>query len=122
MTQFDYSRSLAGANRMIARYGKAGFIRRPGTVTGPAYDPTIGEPTDHPARFVVTDYATKDIDGSRVLATDKRVLLSVGSLTIEPTTSDRLVGDGDDNGYSIEAVNPVEPGDTVLLYWIQARK
>lgn len=121
MTQFDYSRSLASATRMIARYGKAGFIRRPGAVTGPAYDPTIGEPTDHPARFVVTDYATKDIDGTRVLATDKKVMVSVGSLTIAPTTSDRLV-DAGGIVYNIEAVNPVEPGDTVLLYWIQARK
>lgn len=121
MTQFDYSRSLAAANRMIARYGKAGFIRRPGAVTGPAYDPTIGEPTDHPARFVVTDYETGDIDGSRVLATDKNVLLSVGSLTITPTTSDRLV-DAGGIVYSIEDADPVEPGDTVLLYWIQARR
>lgn len=121
MSTFDYARSKAVADRLIERYGKAGNIRRAGTPTGAAHNQTPGAPVSHPAKFVTLKYATKDIDGVRVLATDKKVLCAVGSLAIAPTTSDLLV-EATGAPYKIMAVDALEPGDTTLLYWIQARR
>lgn len=121
MTAFDYSRPLATANRLIARFGQDGFVQRPGTPTGPAYDPTPGTPVDHAARFAVLEYTSRDIDGTRILATDKMVYLAVGALTIEPTTSDLLV-EADASIYKIIDVKPLKPATTVLFYQIQVRR
>jgi hypothetical protein len=121
VTAFDYAPALATANDLIARYGKPGNIRRAGAPTGSAHNQTPGTPVDHPVTFVTLKYATKDIDGVRVLATDKRVLCAVGALAIMPTTSD-LLAEATGAPYKIMAVDALEPGDTTLLYWIQARR
>lgn len=120
MAAFDYSRALATANRLIARYGQAGYVRRP-TTSGSAYNPTPGVPVDHAAVFAVLDYENKDIDGTRILATDKKVLMAPGSLTITPTTTDLLV-EADASVYKIIDVKPTKPAATTVLYTIQARR
>lgn len=120
MTAFDYSRPLATANRLIERFGQAGSVRRP-TSSGTAYNPTAGSPVDHPAKFAVIDFDTDEIDGSRVLATDKKVLMAPGALTITPTTSDLLV-EADASVYKIIDVKPTRPAGTTVLYTLQARR
>lgn len=120
MTAFDYSRPLATANRLLARFGQDGKVRRP-TKSGSAYNPTPGAPVDHDATFAVIDYEAKDIDGTRILATDKQVLLAPGTLTITPTTSDLLV-EADASEYKIIDVQMLKPAGTVVLYTIQARR
>lgn len=121
MTAFDYSRARQTADRLIEKFGKPGNIRRNGTPTGPAHNQTPGAPVDHPVTFVTLKYETKDIDGVRVLKTDTKVLLAVGSLDIEPTTSDLLAG-ASGAPYKVIAADALEPGPTTLLYWIQARR
>lgn len=116
---FDYGRSRQAADRLIARFGQAATLRRP-TTTGTAYNPTPGEPDDHPVKAVVTEYAQRDIDGTRIKAADRKVLMSVGSLAIEPATSDKLVMGG--VSYSIIDIRPLNPGGTVVMYEMQARR
>ena len=121
MTTFDYSRPLATANRLIERFGQLGSIQRPGTPTGPKHNPTPGAPTSHPARFVIVDYSSREIDGTRIKATDKKALMSPGSLTIDPATTDRLV-EADASSWSIVGVETLRPATTTLLHTLQVRR
>jgi len=119
MSAFDYGRSVETADRLIARFGQEGVLRRPGTATGPAYNPTIGAPVDHDATFVVMSFTNAEIDGTRVLATDKKILLAKGALTITPALSDKLVIAGKE--HAILNSTPLAPAGIVVLYEIQAR-
>lgn len=122
MSTFDYQRPLATANRLIERYGQLGAIRRAGEASGPSYDPEAGEDVDYPARFVIIDFGANEIDGSRILATDKKALLVPGSLTIIPTTSDHLV-EADGTVWNIvPPVQTLRPAETTLLYTLQVRR
>lgn len=117
---FDYARTVATADRMIERFGIAGTLRRP-TSSGTAYNPTPGTPLDYACRFVVSDYSAMEIDGTRVLATDKKVMLAKGSLTVEPALSD-LLADGPSSSYRIVAIKPLQPGATVVMWELQVRR
>ena len=117
---FDYSRTISTADRMIERFGVAGTLRRR-TTTGPEYDPTEGNPVNHACRFVVSDYSATEIDGTRVLATDKKVMLAKGSLTVEPRLSDLLV-DAASSSYKIVAINPLQPGPDTVMWELQVRR
>lgn len=119
MAAFDYAIPKATADRLLARFGQQGTLRRP-TTSGTAYNPTQGAPVDHAAIFAVLDFDNREVDGSRVLAADKKVLLAKGALAIEPATSDLLLIGG--VPHSIIRVQPLAPGGTVILYEIQARR
>jgi len=117
-----YAEMAAVADDLIAEFGQLGAIRRTGTPTGPEYDPTPGATTDYPARFAVLDYEASEIDGTRVLATDKKALLAVGSLTITVALDDKLV-EADGTVYKIiPPLKPLSPAGTVVMYEIQCRR
>lgn len=116
---FDYSDAKADADALIAEFGQSATLRRP-TNSGDAWNPTEGEPEDHAVTIVVTDYRLADVDGSRVLATDRKALLAKGDLAIEPSTSDQLLIGG--VSHSIIDVKPLSPGGTVVLWELQVRR
>ncbi len=120
MTAFNYTRAKATADRLITRFGQPGTLQRM-TTGGPAYNPNAAAPMDYPVVFLVTDYSLAEIDGSRILATDKRVYMAVRSLEIEPSTADQLVGDGA-KPFSIVEVKPLQPGATTVLYELRCRR
>lgn len=113
MTTFDYARAAKTAERLIAKFGQAGTLRRP-TDTGQDYKSTPGAPTNRPCKFVVLAYEAREIDGTRILATDKRALYSGP----EPLTSDELV-EVDGKAYKIKVVNQLKPATTVIYYDLQ---
>ena len=122
MTAYDYARAKATADRLIEKFGQLGAIRRTGAGTGPEYDPTPGATTDYPARFAMLDYEASEIDGTRVLATDKKALLAVGSLTISPALEDKLV-EADGTVYRIvPPLKPLSPAGTVVMFEVQCRR
>lgn len=122
MSAYDYSRPLAAANRMIERYGQLGAVERPGTVTGGTPgNPTTGDPTPEPARFVITSFDSRDIDGTRIKAKDKKALVAPGALTADPTTDDRLL-EADGTAWEIVDVETLRPAETALLYTVQIRR
>lgn len=120
MTAFNYAQAKATADRLIARFGQSGYIRRTPT-TGAAYNPTQGTPADHACTFVITDYTSRQIDGTRILAGDKKALVAVGALSITPGTADRLL-DPSAPGYKIVEAMPLNPGGTVVMYEMQVRR
>jgi hypothetical protein len=122
VTAYDYARAKATADRLIEKFGQLGAIRRTGAGTGPEYDPTPGATTDYPARFAMLDYEASEIDGTRVLATDKKAILAVGSLTITVALDDKLV-EADGTVYKIiPPLKPLSPAGTVVMYEIQCRR
>lgn len=120
MTAFDYTRTLATANRLIERFGQLGAVRRPGTPTGPSYDPTPGTPTDDPARFVITAYMAREVDGTRVLSSDVKVLMAPGGLLNDPTTNDKVIAGSTE--YMIVDVSTLAPAGVAVLYTLQCRR
>lgn len=121
MPTFDYQRPLAAANRMLPRFGQVGAVRRTGAPTGPSYDPTPGAAVDHPATFVITDYANREVDGTRILSTDRKVIMAPGSLSIQPATTDKVI---QANGEALNVVNVevLNPAGTALLFTLQCRR
>lgn len=120
MSGFDYARAKATADRLLARFGQAGSIRRI-PVTGSAHNPTKGTPANHAVNLVVIDYQQREIDGTRVLASDRRAYVSAAGLTIQPETSDLLV-DAAGAPYKIVAISPLNPAGTTVLYEMQVRR
>ena len=116
---FDYARMKATADRLIASAGQAAVLRRPSS-TGPAHNPTQGAPTDYAVTIVVDSYRQSEIDGERIRRDDLKVLMAKGALAVEPATSDKIVIGGVD--YVIVDIRPTNPGGSVVLYEIQARR
>lgn len=124
---FDYARSVATANRLIARFGQRAAIRRgPDLSDGDSTNdlsPEPGdetEPTDHPCTLVVLDYTEEERASSLIAQTDRKVLIGSASLDIEPTTADALVIDGDE--HQIVDVRPLAPGPVTVLWQAQVRR
>lgn len=116
---FGYARMKATADRLLAKFGQAATLRR-STSTGTAFNPTPGAPVDYPITVVVEVYAFREIDGTRIRRDDLKVLMAKDALTIEPTTSDRLLIGGVE--HAILDVRPENPGGVLLMWTIQARR
>jgi len=116
---FDYARMKATADRLIAKFGQAATLRRP-TWTGTEQNPVAGTPTDYPVTVVVEVYAFSQIDGERVRRDDLKVLVARGALTVEPAVSDKIVIGGAE--HAIVSVRPTNPGGTVVMHELQARR
>lgn len=115
MTAYDYSKPEATAQRLIARFGRAGAIRRTAD-SGDAWNPTQSA-TDYDCTLVVTDYSLYERASGLIGATDRKVLVSTDGVSISPTSADKLVIGS--NVYEIKRVDPLEPGDTVVLWTMQ---
>lgn len=119
MPSFDYGRAAATAERLIRKFGAQGAIRRETPGSGPSYDP--GEPilTDYAAHIVLTDYSNREIDGQRILSTDRQALVEP-AIGVEPKTSDLLVT-ADGAILTIVNVDLLRPATTTVLFVLQVR-
>lgn len=120
--RFDYSRAKATADRMIKRYGttKPAYLLEPGATSGEDFNPTQGAPIQHKVEVVRLEYSTREIDGVRIIAGDRRYLIAVGSLNIEPTPAWQLQVDG----VVFTIVPPLKtlaPGDVTIFWDAQCR-
>jgi len=119
MAAHNYAEDQADAAELIEEFGQAGSLREM-VKTGPAYDPTLTA-EDHAVSFAVLDYDVRQIDGARILATDKMVYLSAVGLTIEPKPGHMLVESGG-GLYNVVNARPLNPGGTVVYYEVQVRR
>lgn len=114
----DYSRKVASANRMIAKYGSARTLVKVVQSGDPAR-PTIDRP-QFACIGVDFDVTNEDIDGKTVLAGD-RLAYVAPSLTTEAFTGDTYL-DKDGVPYKITKVEKLAPDGTVLLWTFWLRK
>ena len=118
MASFDYGRSRAVAERLIAKFGTTGAIRR--TVTsGPDYDPEITE-TDYPCTLVTLEYDDAKVDGTLIRKTDKLIYVSTAGLGITLAESDKAIAAGE--VYAIENLKPLSPTGIVVFWEVQGRR
>ncbi len=118
MATFDYARSRATAERLIAKFGTTGAIRRAVT-SGPAYDPEITE-TDYPCTLVTLEYDDAKVDGTMIRKTDKLIYVSTAGLGITLAESDKVVAAGE--AYAIENLKPLSPAGIVVFWEVQGRR
>lgn len=116
---YDYSRLAATAERLLRRFGMAGKLERP-TWTGPKHSPVMGPPEICDAFFVIGSYTSREIDGTRILQTDKKAIIAP-SLAIEPKLSD-LLNDGEAGRLKIMDVKTIRPATKTLAYVAQVRR
>jgi hypothetical protein len=114
-----YDRAKARADQVLGEKGEAGTLRRPSR-NGTAYNPTAGAATDYAVTFVVFGYDDREVDGSRIQSTDKKVTMAQNDLAIRPDTTDKLLIGGVE--HSIIRVQPLAPGGTTLLWELQVRR
>jgi hypothetical protein len=118
MAGFDYARARATAERLIAKFGTAGAIRRAVT-SGPNYDPEITD-TDYPCTLVTLEYDDAKIDGTLIRKTDKLIYVSTAGLSITLAESDKIVAGGE--VYAIENLKPLSPAGIVVFWEVQGRR
>ena len=115
---FDYSKSVATAQRLIARFGQTATLTQ--TVnTGTAYNPTQTD-TNHTIKAVTIDWSNNEIDGTLIKATDRKIIISTDGLTVTPAIGDKITV-GSDVLRLVEPFKHLNPGGTVVLYETNAR-
>lgn len=118
MATFDYAKSRATAERLIAKFGMAGTIRR-SVSSGPSYDPVITD-VDYACQLVVLDYEDSKVDGTLIRKSDKMIYISTAGLTITMSESDKVIADGKE--YAVEKLKPLSPAGLVVFYEVQGRR
>jgi hypothetical protein len=131
------------ARPLIEKFGKVVSLRRPGSTVGwtkawnaslgkyqwtyagppnPPADGTVvyvdpaGTPVDVPGHAIEKAYQQEEIDGTTVMANDRRFITSD---LPSPTTADKLVVGS--SVLTIVRVPKVQPGDVTLVYTLQCR-
>lgn len=117
MRKFDYERSQGTTNRLIDKFGQTGAIRRTQT-SGDPWNPGTSD-TDYPCTLVALDYDQKDVDGTLIKSTDKKVYVATKGLTIQPTTTDKVIIGGVVS--TIVEAKPLNPAGTVVFWELQVR-
>jgi hypothetical protein len=118
MAGFNYGRAQNTADRLIKKFGGAGVILKFVAPVDSRSKPTY---TRVPVALVVIDYNNRQVDGTRILATDKQIFVSAKSIA-EITPDDRVE---DASGATYEIVPPVKlldpSGSKNVLFEIQGR-
>ncbi|SCM69696.1 hypothetical protein [Donghicola eburneus] len=110
------------ASRLITKHGQAAEILRPGEEVRDEYGGiTYGEPTTHPVKILSAAYAIELqlVAGGLLGVGDQRIFVAADGLTIEPTTSDKLLIDGTE--YRTIRVSPLAPAGEVIFWEMQVR-
>ena len=87
------------------------------------YDPSTGSVSgdgedDYSVTVLPLSYRDRDIDGSRILATDKKYILAANGLAVVPKPGDFLQ---DGTTYTIITPKTYEVAGTVIAYVLQVR-
>jgi len=108
------------ADGLIGDLGKSATFRR----VPSSYDPVAGETTenheDTPVSVALEAYSVRQQDGTLVQVGDLQATVPAQLLDDAPTTSDRLLIDGE--AWSVQRVNPVYAGERAVIYQLQVRR
>jgi len=120
MTKFNYARTAASAVKLLTKFGAAATLRRK---TGEAqYDPAtatvVPSWVELPCTVAMVNYSIKDIDGTLIQASDRRLLVAP-DVKEAPQTGDVFVV----NGVELMVIRstPTAPAGKVVLYDVQVR-
>lgn len=121
MAEFDYARAKSTADRLIARFGQAGALRRT-TYTGSPTNPvgSVTETTAPITLVVLPIDATQtgqDVGDTTIRTTDSRIYAAVAGVT--PATGDRL--ETANGTFVVLRCNVLAPAGSAVMYDIVGR-
>lgn len=108
---FDYSRSVARANRLIAKFGQSMTLERQ-TNAGTPSRPAMVKATSA-VTAVIFDKDQRDATGQ--VTQTRQMAYIAPSATTAPLPNDVLVA-SDGQRFEIVSVSPLNPGGTVVMY------
>ncbi|UXN66575.1 hypothetical protein N8E89_26170 (plasmid) [Phyllobacterium sp. A18/5-2] len=116
---FNYLRAQASALRLIDKFGPAGAIVRDVPGSGPEWNPGEPVPTAHTCTMAVLKFDNKDIDGTLIKASDKKVYIAPKGLSVVPATTDKpIIGAV---SHTVVRVMPLNPAGINVYFEVQAR-
>lgn len=115
MAKFNYSRSAQTAQKLIDKFGGKGVVHKMIKGSG---KPTF---TPFPVDLVILEYEDRDVDGTRVKASDRLIYVSTRNFN-EEITSDDTVTDVKGATYAIVRARPLSPADTTVYWELQGRR
>lgn len=118
MATFNYAPAEATAKRLIARFGQS-ITQHVISGGGSAWNPAQTE-TDYTLTGAVLNYRRRDVDGTLIKASDRRVIVSTEGMTTTLDTAHKLTVGG--IKHSIIDVRELNPGGTILYLEAQVRK
>lgn len=118
MAGFDYGKRRATAERLIAKFGQRGSLRRI-VNSGPDYDP-VQTSEDFACSLVDLDRSQAHIAETLIQRGDRTVYLSTEGLSVTPTLADKMLIGGAE--HAIVDVQPLSPGGTVVFWQLQVRR
>lgn len=93
MAEQFYTGLQGTASRLLGQFKQGTIIyRKPGTTSGPVFNPVITDPVDHVLDATAKGVSQEYVDGTQVLATDKEITSAVFGVT--PDASGEIVVDG----------------------------
>ena len=118
MDAFDYGKTRTTAERLIAKFGQRGSLRRV-VNSGPDYDP-VQTSEDFLCSLVDLDQSQVHVADTLVQRGDRMVYLSTEGLSITPTLSDKVLIGGVE--HALVDLQPLSPGGTVVFWQLQVRR
>ena len=127
MADTFYATTAAKAQALIKSRGRAITINH--VADAVAADPdrpwdttdNPAGPTEFPTFGVFISYDSKDVDGEKIKATDLKLLVSPVGMPFDIANRDTIT-DSKHGDLSIQDIDPIEPGDTRVLYTLQVRR
>lgn len=114
----NYNALALAAKRLLTEFGQTVTLTR---TSGESINPitgavTPGSDTAYTPKAVVKNYSNNDIDGTRIKAEDRLLVMDD---TVEPITDD-VVAFGSVT-YQVVSVKVADPAGTPLVYFAQVR-
>lgn len=113
MPKFNYTNLRNTAIRLIDKFGRTATRRAITKTAGTTYNP-VQTNTDTSIVGAFIKYSTSETDGTLIKAADKK-LLAYDEILLSDIIIDGIIE------YSVISVDPINPGDTKLIYKVQLR-
>lgn len=108
---------------LLTTWGRTNITFR--RLTPGTYDPATGQSsasttTDYTVVGALLNYKDYEVNGTSVLAADRRCVLAAKNMTIVPAVTDTAIVDG--VSYNVVNIQIQEVGGTALAYSLQIRR
>ena len=120
----DYAKTAKNTKKLIDKNGRVvTFLRNSRAAADPSkpWSNTTGAQESFSTKCSFVDYDSKDIDGNKVKAGDKKLLANAIDNGSNKYEDFEFVEDGDVT-WRIKRVKETRPADIAVLYEIQVRK
>ena len=108
------------AEPLIKEFGIGGQVAVNDPTTGEPWDSQIGSEVLHSAIFFKSKFTKDNNRGTLVEKNDVLFLMSTEGVTIDPELANRIIVNS--VTYQVVRIDPLEPADTIVMWFVHARK